>query len=66
MTTDYLIQQVRDEIRRSDAEADVVRTVAEVLVNDGLDIRREPSLDAMKRILVEAVRAAEERHCMTC
>jgi hypothetical protein len=66
MNTDYLIQQICEEIRRNGSPPDVASTVADVLVKEGLDIRREPSLEAMKRILVEAVRADDERRCVTC
>lgn len=64
MNIDYLIQEICDEIRRSNTEPDVVRTVISILINEGVDIRREPSLEAAKRILVEATCAANERQCV--
>lgn len=66
MNLSQLIDQIRYEIHQSPAEPDVVQVVTNVLVDEGLDVRREPSLVEMKQILVEAFRAADERRCMTC
>lgn len=66
MNIDYLIQQICDEIRQNGSKPDVATTVADVLIREGLDVRREPSLEAMKQILVEVIRAADERPCIAC
>lgn len=66
MNISDLIQQICDEIRRNGSRRDVTATIADVLIREGLDIRREPSLEAMKQILVEAIRAAEDRPCVAC
>lgn len=66
MNMDSLISQICEEIRQSAAEPDVMAIVTNVLVDEGVDIRREPSLPAMKSILVQAFRAADERRSMSC
>ena len=66
MNINELIDQIRDEIRQTETEPDVVSIVTNVLIDEGLDVRREPSLWEMKQILVEAFRAADERRCTTC
>ncbi len=66
MNVHKLIDQIRAEIHHSETEPDLLRTIANVLMNEGIDLRREPSLDAMKYILVEAVRCAEEGQSVAC
>ena len=66
MQFDDLIDQICDEIRGSKAKPDVLGTVTGVLIRAGLDLRREPSLEEMKQILVQATRAANERSCIAC
>ncbi len=61
-----LIEEIRDEIRGSQCEPDVVEIVTDVLTRAGLDLRHEPSLEEMKQILVQATRAANERSCIAC
>jgi len=66
MDTDYLINRIRDEIHYTDAATDVAKTIIDVLVREGVDLRREPSLEDMKHILVAARRAADESQPVAC
>ena len=59
MDARYLTDQVRQEILRTDAAEDIAETIVNVFVREGLDLLREPSLEDMKQILVEAHRAAD-------
>ena len=65
MNTDYLIDEIRTEIRRTHA-TNVANSILNVLERENADLRREPSLEEMKRIVVEAWRAANKCHYVTC
>ncbi len=60
MNRDHLIGRIRDEIRHADSDTDdlheIAETIVDVLIWEGVDLRREPSLEDMKYILVESCR----------
>ena len=59
-----LIDQIRMEIRHSDDKTDVAKIITDVLVREGVDLRREPSLEDMKQIMVGVCRATPEFLCV--
>ena len=65
MNTDYLIDEVRTEIRSTHA-TNVANSILNVLERENVDLHREPSLEEMKRIVVEASRDANECRCTRC
>lgn len=66
MNKDYLLQQIRDEVRQGHPEQNLANAITGVLFREGLDLRREPSLETMKFFLAEAARTAAERQCTAC
>ena len=59
-----LIDQVRDEIRHTDEPIDTAKVITNALARAGFDLRREPSLEDVKRILVAVSRADAECRCV--
>ncbi len=57
MDTDDMIDEIRKDVRRTHA-ANVVDSILNVLEREGVDLRTEPSLEEMKRIVVAASCAA--------
>lgn len=55
-----LTQRIVEEVWRTGDDADIARIVFDVLVRSGIDVRREPTLEEMKRILVSVYRAAHQ------
>ena len=66
MNTDFLIDQICEEIERRDATTDVASTIVDVMLREEVDLKKGPSLSQMKVILVAACRAAENCHCVMC
>lgn len=62
MNRDHLIGRIRYVIRRADSDRDDIHEIAEaivdVLICEGVDLRRQPSLEDAKYILVESYRRA--------
>ena len=56
---DYICEKIR-----ADDLPDIVTTITDVLVKAGFDLRHEPSLEDVKRILVAATRTASECSCV--
>ncbi len=60
MNRDHLIGRIRYEIRHADSDTDdiheIAETIVDVLICEGVDLSREPSLDDTKYILVESCR----------
>ena len=55
-----LMEKIRRETQTVKCEREVVNAVVDVLVQEGLDLRKEPSLEEMKCLLVEAFRSAKQ------
>ncbi len=60
IVTEDVIARIRSAVRRTHSREDVVAAVIDALAEADIDLRRLPTLDEMKRVLVEAFRLAEE------
>lgn len=66
MNMDYMLDQIRQAICRSHADVDIAEVVTDVLVREGMDLQREPGLEDVKQLLVEACRTVDEYRRVAC
>ena len=66
MSIEQIKLRIRNEIRRGCGSNDIPQTVITVLMSEGIDLRKGPSLEEVKRILVDAYRTADAARCVAC
>ena len=66
MSIERIILKIRNEIRRGCGSDDIPQTVITVLMSEGIDLQKGPSLEEVKRILVDAYRTADAARCVAC
>lgn len=57
--TDSLLDDIRTAARFADSRQEVARRVVKVLADANVDLRLSPTLEQMKRLLIEAYRASD-------